>query len=286
MEIKLSKYYLQAGLIVSLFCLSLFSSCNSDKVVASVGDISLTENEAFVLMQFQDYDIDNKKEFKAFLKNWCAQESFKQELKKEHPEQWELVRLRGESFTADLAKFYIEEIELQKQLDTIVNSIEIQQFYDSHKEEFIIQDYLVKAIYLKIPKSVDFREEKIQYKYLLKKDKDSVDIDSYAKLYAENFYNDSNWVYFKELSKDIPLEKYNVDNIVLNRVKTYFSDKEHTYFLNIIDYKLKDDAPPLSYLEERIKEIIIFNRLQMLREQNEKKLTKKLKLKYETSINI
>lgn len=275
---------MKAGVIVSLFFSTLFS-CNSDIIVASVGEIQLTESDARTLMKYQEIDINNNKEYTDFLNNWCAKEVFKQELITEFPEEWDLIRLRGESFSSDLSKFYLEEIEIDKQLDTLVSQAEIDTFYSKHKGEFIMQDYLVKALYLKIPKSVDFKEEGIQYKYLLKKDKDTADINSYAKLYAENFYNDSNWVYFKELSKEIPLEGFNIDNIVLSRGKTYFSDERHTYFLNIIDFKLKDDVPPLSFLENQIKEIIVLNRLQKLREQNESKLIKKLKQKYEISIH-
>ena len=111
-------------------------------------------------------------------------------------------------------------------------------------------------------------------------------MNSYAKLYAENFYyNDSTWIYFNELSKDIPLTKYNVDNIVLNRTKTYFSDDEFTYFLNITDYALKDDIPPMEFLADQIKEIIVLGRLQELKEQYGSTLIQKIKDKHEIIIH-
>ena len=114
-----------------------------------------------------------------------------------------------------------------------------------------------------------------------------MEVNSYAKLYAVNFYyNDSAWVYFNELTKDIPLTKYNVDNIVLNRSKTYFSDEEYTYFLNIIDFTLKDDAPPVDFLKNEIKSIIVANRLQILKEKNESKLIQRIKKKYEITNHI
>ena len=137
----------------------------------------------------------------------------------------------------------MEEIKIKKSLDTIVSLEESQTYYDSHKDEFILNDYIVKALYLKIPKDLDFKEEEVHLNYLLKNDKDLAEINSYAKLYAENYYfDDSVWVYFDKITEDIPLTKYNIDNIVLNRTKTYFSDEEHWYFLNIIDYITSDDC--------------------------------------------
>lgn len=276
-------YLYQAGIFVSLFCLILLSSCsNNDKVIASVGDVELTENEAYILMKNAGLSMDSVSDLKMFVDEWIESEVYKSELKNTDPEKWKLTQLRSQLYSGDLAKFYIEELELKKQLDTVVKQSEIQAYYDSHKDEFVLHDYIVKAMYLKIPKEVDFKKKDIQQKYLLKNDKDVIEINSYAKLYAENFYyNDSIWVYFNELTKDIPITKYNIDNIVLNRTKTYFSDDEYTYFLNIIDYKLKDEAPPVDFLQNEIKSIIVANRLQTLKEKNESKLIQRIKKKYE-----
>jgi len=284
--INQTKYLLQAGIVVGLFCF-LASCSEKGNIIASVGDTQLTEDDAFVLMKHLGYDYKNKEEYKAFAQRWCDNEVYKQELQSRYPEQWNLVRLRSESYSGDLSKFYIEEIDLKSKLDTVVSKKEIEAYYESHKDEFILHDYIVKALYLKIPGDQDFKSEDVHINYLLKNDKDLAEVNSYAKLYAENYYfNDSTWIYFDELAEDIPLTKYNVDNIVLNRTKTYFSDDEHWYFLNIIDYKLKDEAPPLDFLKEQIQGIIVSARLHDLREKNEVKIIKDLKSKHEIHINI
>lgn len=286
MESKKIIHNIQAGILVSLFCFTLLSCGDNAKIVASVGENQLTENEAFVLMEHYDLDITDDGVYNQFLKSWTENEAYKLELQEKFPEQWEIVRLRADSFGSELSKYFLEENSIKAKLDTIVSLEEMQTFYDANKEEFILHDYIVKALYLKIPKSIDFKEKNIQYKFMLKNDKDLNEINSYAKLYAENFYfDDSSWIYFTELSEDIPLTKYNIDNIVLNRTKTYFSDEEHTYFLNIIDYKLKDEAPPLDFLKEQIREIIVAKRLQQLKEKNSPILLKEIKSKYEITIN-
>lgn len=288
MVIKLKPYYLQAGILVSLFCLLLFTSCSdNNNVIASVNDVDLTENDAFVLMRHAGLNLDSINEKNEFVDQWIENEVFKAEMKELYPEDWKLIQLRASNYSGDLAKFYLEENELKKKLDTIVSINEINEYYNSHKDEFVLHDYIVKAMYLKIPNGVDFKSKNIQQKYLLKNDKDVIEVNSYAKLYAVNFYyNDSTWVYFNDLTKDIPLTKYNTDNIVLNRTKTYFSDDNYTYFLNIIDYNLKDEAPPVDFLQNEIKSIIVANRLQLLKEKNESKLIQRIKNKYEINRNI
>ncbi len=278
---------MQASFFAGLFCFGLFSCGQKEKVVASVNEKELTESDAFILMEHLGYDIKDKKQYRAFLEDWCENESYMEELRSMDIDAANLVKLRSNSFQGELAKYYLEEHLLKAKLDTIVVENEIVIYYDEHKDEFILSDYLVKALYLKIPISVDYKSEGIQNLYLLKNDKDLSEVNSYAKLYAQNYYfNDSAWVYFNTLVKDVPLTKYNVDNIVLNRTKTYFSDDEFTYFLNVIDYKLKDKAPPMEFLSQQIKEIIVLQRLQKLKEKNESKMIQQIKDKHEITINI
>lgn len=276
----------QAGFVVSLFCF-LVSCTESDKVLATVGEAELTEGDAYVLMKHRGLDFNNKEELKAFVVEWCNAEVYKQELKEKHPKEWQLVQMRASSYSGDLAQYYLEEIRVRKSLDTVVSDEELQTYYDAHQDEFLLNDYIVKALYLKIPKELDFKEEEVHVNYLLKNDKDLAEINSFAKLYAQDYYfDDSAWIYFDDLAKDIPLEKYNVDNIVLNRTKTYFSDDAHWYFLNVIDYKLKDEAPPLEFLKDRIRSIIVSQRLNDIRDKNEAKLLKELKKKHEINIHL
>ena len=278
--------HLQAGLVVSLFFL-LLSCSDPDKVIASVGEVELTDSDAYVLMKHKGMDYDDKADRSEFVNEWCEFEVYKQELEQNHPDKWQLVNLRSSQYQGDLSKYYLEEINVRKKLDTIVSSVELQAYYDEHQDEFLLNDYIVKALYLKIPKDQDFKKEEVHINYLLKNDKDLAEINSYAKLYAENYYfDDSAWIYFDDLAKDIPLTKYNVDNIVLNRTKTYFSDDEHWYFLNILDYKLKDEAPPLEFLKDQIRSIIVSQRLNDIREKNEAKLLKELKKKHEIKIHL
>ena len=279
---------LQAGIIVSLFCFVLtLSACgDNEKVIARVEDRTLTESEAYNLMNHLGYDAQNDTIYQQFIDDWIERTVYAVELENNYPEKWQLIRYRSDSYASDLAKVELEDINLSKKLDTVVSNEEIVNYFNEHKDEFVLTDYLVRALYLKIPVGVEFKEERIHEKYLLKKDKDLTEINAFAKLYAENYYfDDSSWTYFTELSEDIPLGKYNVDNIVLNRTKTYFADDDYWYFMNIIDYQLKDEAPPLEFLKDQIKRIIVSGRLQELTDKERPQLLKRLKKKYEIEIN-
>ena len=274
----------QVAIVCSL--LFLFSCNNKGDLVATVGKGELYEHDLYLLMKNQGLNPEDTSARNDFILNWIDQQVYLAELKANYPDEYNTVELRSNQFAADLAKYELEEIILRQQLDTVVTEEQLLTYYNDHAEEFALPDYLVKGLYLKIPKEADFKTQKINRHYLLKNDKDIVQVDSYAKLYALNYYyNDSSWIYFSEFAKDLPVKKYNRDNIVLNRTKTYFSDDEYTYFLNILDFKLKDEAPPMDFLRSEIKDIIIAKRLQELKDKREIKILEKLKDKHEISLN-
>lgn len=276
----------QAGLCVSLFCLLLLPSCSGkEEIVASVNDIELTKSDAKILMDNLGYNSNSKTDWSLFLETWSTQEALRQELEQTNPEASKLISLKAEAYKGELAKYHLEEKMILSKLDSVVSEKDIENYFEINKSSFSLQDYLVTALYIKIPRGVKV-EDKLKTAFLLKNDKDLTQVNSYAKLYAENFYfDDEQWIYFNELTKDIPLKQYNIDNIVLNRTKTYFSDDEYTYFLNIIDYRLKDEVPPLEFLKPQIKEIILSKRVNNLREKQEKKLLQSIKTKHDIKIH-
>jgi hypothetical protein len=283
-----SKYLIkQAGIVVSLFCFTLLCSCSGgDKVLAQVDDVELLESDALILMDHLGYDIKSEKAKKQFVEQWVEQEALRLELLMNNASQAKLVEMRAQAFAGELSKYYLEEDAITRQVDTVITEKELTKYYNEHKNEFELQDYLVKALYLKVPVGVPVEKE-ISNHYLLKNDKDLSKMNSYAKLYAENFYfDDEQWIYFNDLTKDVPLKNFNRDNIVLNRTKTYFSDEEFTYFINILDYKLKDSAPPFDFLKPQIREIILSKRINKIKEEIESKLILNTKKKHDIKINL
>lgn len=276
----------RADFIVSLFCFLLLGSCSSkDEIVASVNEVEINRTDAELLMTNLGYDINKKSDWNSFLEQWTNNQILKQELENTNPDQAKLVHLKTVEYAGELSKFHLEEQLIMKQLDSVVSDKEINDYYNSHQSAFALQDYLVQALYIKTPKGIKI-EDKLRSAYLLKNDKDLNQVNSYAKLYAENFYfDDEQWIYFTELTKDIPLNRYNKDNIVLNRTKMYFSDEEFTYYLNIIDFKLKDETPPLEFLKPQIREIILSARVNALREKMQSTLYKNIIKKHDVKIH-
>ena len=68
--------------------------------------------------------------------------------------------------------------------------------------------------------------------------------------------------------------------MVLSRTKTYYTDDQFVYFINILDYKVKDDISPLEFVSSRVKDRILVNRMNNKREKIQKQLNQEIKNKH------
>jgi hypothetical protein len=261
----------------------LFSCGDKNKSWAKVNDVELTESEAKVLMDYLGYEFDKTTHRKKFTEEWINRQVFLQELEQSDKTEFQLMQMNLNWQSGELAKYHLEEAYIKNVMNSEISDSSILDYFEKHKEDFTLNDYIVRALYIKVPKKAP-KQEQLRQDYLLKKDKDFSKVISYAKLYADNFYyDDSTWVYFDELTKDAPIENYNKDNLILNRTKTYFSDDQYVYYLNIIDYKLKDATPPIDFLKPAIEQLLMSQKLNELKEKNSASFIKTIKQKHEIS---
>jgi hypothetical protein len=270
----------------SVALLGLFSSCSNDEVLASVNDHELTESDARTLMSNLGYDVTKSEDMVVFVDKWVDAMMMQDELTESDEQMDRVAEFRSELFRGELSKYFLTEKELLKSLDSTATDKELQAYYQKHKDEFELQDFIVKALFIKLPLNTPKLDE-IKEAYLLKNDKDIARIESYTKLYAEDFYfDDENWIFFQEIRKKMPARSMNSGNIVLNRTKTYFSDDEFIYFINVLDYKLKSESPPFDFIKEQIRERLIGQRMNARRTETEKKISERLKNKHDIKINL
>lgn len=251
-----------------------------------MNDHELRESEAKILMNHLGYQFNKSEDLNTFVDKWVENMVMQDELEELDAKNFQVADFRASMFKGELSQYFLTEKELMKSVDSTASTDELKAYYKAHSDEFELQDFIVKALYIKLPKDAPKLEE-IKEAYLLKNDKDVARIESYAKLYADDFYfDDENWIFFQEIRKKMPARSVNTDNIVLNRAKTYFTDDNSIYFINVLDYKLKSESPPFDFVKDQIKERLIGQRMNAKRSEVEKKLIQSLKQKHDIQINF
>lgn len=266
---------------LSFFVVSLFIVFSCDQAdenknltpIAQVYDQKLYFEDVMGYFPDEMSKEDSVKMLNQFVDDWIVTQVFLNKAQKELKDQSEIDR-KVQKFKNDLMIHYYIEQKVNADLDTSVSDAEVKEYYKKHKDEFLLKDYLVKVLYLKVSAESPGIDE-ITQKYKLRNDADIAHIQSYAQQYALNFYYDSeSWIYFEELTKEIPLKLYNKENFILNKSNTKIEEDGIVYYLNIIDYRLKDAASPLEFEVENIKNKIINKRILRFKEDLKESLIK------------
>ncbi len=263
---RLRKYF-----SLGILCVIL-ASCSGgkeDNRIAKVGEYELFETD----LAFLSYTkADSAEIVSAFVNNWIEEHILLMAAEEmESIDQTEIDK-KVADYRKDLLIHEMETIKLDEKLDTNVSDEEILSYHRSHIEDFQLNDYLVKVLYLKIPTDAP-NVSKIENVYRLQKPGDLETVETYAKIYATNFYYDiESWIYFDDLLKEIPLTDINKDRFILNLSKIRFEDNGFYYFVNILDYKLKNSISPLDFERENIKARILNLRIKETRDQLKKEL--------------
>ena len=256
----MSKYF-NTGLI--LIVITSFASCVTEEVVeekvkvARVGSVHFYQEELIKDIPSGLSKEDSLLFIDQLLSNWIEEQIVLQKAEEVLPQEAKDVKDRLDNYRKSLIIYAYEQQFIKERLDTLVASIEIEEYYAAHVDDFMLKDYIVKALYLKISKETP-DVEKPQLHFKLEQETDINEMRYYADLYAVQFhYDPEQWLFFEDVLKVIPLQGINTESFLRKKKKTMFEDENFIYFINIIDFTLKDAISPLSFEKEKIKTILL-----------------------------
>lgn len=263
-----------------LFCAILFfehCATNNDqeikeKPLATVSGAALYQYQLLNDLPDELSGEDSINFAKQYIDNWINEQLLLQKAEEVLPEQAKDVESQLEKYRRSLLIFAYEQQYIKERLDTNVSDIEIEQFYTTHQEEFTLRDYIVKVLYLKYTQNTPNLEQVSQW-YKLKTLEDIEQMNSHAQNYSVMYhYDTTNWMFFADVVAEIPLQDINVSSFIRNKKKVTFEEGEFVYYLNVLDYKLKDEVSPLEFERDKIVSILLNIRTNVLRKKLEKEL--------------
>lgn len=154
---------------------------------------------------------------------------------------------------------YQKELINQK-MDTLISNNEIEQYYYANNESFILNNNIVKAIYLKIPEEI--ADPEMLKNYCDDNSEESLnELTDYCLRYAKSFdiFTDE-WTDFRYIVENIPEDIENQEQFLTqnNMVESY--DSIYYYLVCIYDYRLAGQPAPVEHVSENIKSLIINKR--------------------------
>jgi hypothetical protein len=176
-----------------------------------------------------------------------------------------------ENYKADLLTFEVLNKLATQLVDTSFEESELEEYYEENEEDFELAQNILKINFFKIPEQTN-GVNKLWDKFR----KDDIAVYAQLKSIGEkrgNYYVDkTNWVYFDDILKEIPITTYNQESYLNNNKFIRFNDNGYTYFIKIIDFKIRSDKSPFSLERQNIKELLIMKRQQEMVKEIETKL--------------
>ncbi|WP_242670078.1 peptidyl-prolyl cis-trans isomerase [Gramella sp. KN1008] len=268
------------GFFFGLFSLLLvgceyFQQSDNRKVVVRVNDSFLYEEDIRALINDDTSPEDSSLIVSNYINRWATQQLLidRAELNLPEAQQREFNDLvsnyRNELYT----NAYTEAV-VSRDLDTSLNKDEISNYYEANKENFILNEDLVKLRYINLASNSNNLDE-IKRKFIRFNQEDQDDLTNMALQFKNYSMNDSVWVKTKSVYNKIgPLSVEDRERLVKKSNFMELQDSLNVYLVYVNDVLTRNEQAPLEYASATIREILLNKRKQALIKELEKEITK------------
>jgi hypothetical protein len=247
-------------ILVLLFGCSGFFKKKTERTLAKVYDDYLYESDLKGVIPHGTNANDSITLAKNYIETWVHQRLIIHQAEKNLTSDQMDFSQQLENYRNSLITFAYENELVRQKLDTLVSDEDVENYYTTNQQNFLLKDNIVQIQYVKLPlKSTHIK----QFKKLLNANSSSAKTEfaeECEKYAADYFLDDQNWLLFNDLLKQIPIKTYNQEEFLKNHRDLEYQDSLYTYLVRFRDFKIKESISPLSFEKERIKNIILNKR--------------------------
>lgn len=234
---------------------------NARKTVARVHNSFLYQDELAGIIPAGATADDSIARVTAYVNSWIRKQLVIHEATKNIDINEAEVERKVLDYRYSLIGYEYQNYYIQKNLNDSVSDKEIQDYYNSRQDNFILKQNIVQGTYIKVPKEAP-RTKRIKDLMYSRKDKDVAELRSYCLSFSAAYHlADSSWIEFDKLVVNSPLAEI-PNKVQFLRSHNYYetTDAEFLYFLKIDAYKMSDNVSPLEFVKQDIKNIILNKR--------------------------
>ena len=260
--------------LATFFSILIFTSCsyfsiqekenNTSEIVAIVNTEKLFKSEIESILPKKINKEDSIVFVNSYIQNWAVKKLLLENAKNN-------ISLETSNQISNLVKDYQESLlinnykeQLIKQrLDTLISDQELEKYYNLNKENFKLNEELVKIKYLIIDPKINNKKELID---LFASDKiENLELLEKQELsFKSHQFNDSVWTPLDNILLKLPFSK----EILLKKTKfTQKQDSLGLYLVAIKDVLLRNSIAPKGYLKHTLNQLILHKRkIELIRE--------------------
>lgn len=169
------------------------------------------------------------------------------------------IKMMVNNYKTSLMVFQYQQLLVHQKLDTIITENNISEYYAESAGNFKLDSCVVKAIFVKLPKSLPDVYNVRQW-IRSSRETDIISLEDYCYQNARNFDMGENWVYFNHLLNLVPKKIRNQNDFLKYNRYLEAQDSLYKYFVAVLDYKLPQDTTPIDFIKPQIRNIILNHR--------------------------
>ena len=264
---RISGFYL-LGAFSLIMGMSSLSSCESfwrgkpDKLpLARVGEKYLFKEDVAPLIDASMSPGDSAAFVSSLINSWAIQQLL---LEKARINLSEAQIARYDSMVSDyredLYTRAYKEALVGQHADTTVTAAELERFYEQEKENFRLQEKVVRLRFIELPIQFLNREE-VTSRLRSFSPEDQVFLDSVGVQFRKLNFNDSLWVPAARVIEEIPPLTAENEDQYLNKSQFFeLEDEQGVYLAEVVDVLPINEIAPLSYIEPTLRQVLMNRR--------------------------
>lgn len=230
----------------------------SKKAVATVYNKSLYLSDLEGILPAGSSKQDSSLILNAYVDNWVRNTLLMHEAEKNLSQNLDIDKL-VKDYRSTLILHNYERTLIENELDTLVTRQELDKFYEENKENYKLKEPIVRALFMKIPlesTGLEFVDEW----WASGTEEDLLNLIEYNDKNGEVYMlNQEKWYETESIQHYIP---DSLGNISVLAPQSGFTKKDafYKYYIRILEVIQIDQAPPIKYIEEKAKKIIVQKR--------------------------
>ena len=240
-----------------------FSSPEKPELVARYGTVELYLNDIPASLYSGKSPEDSTIAINYYIDKWALELMYVEKAgvnlsEEKLTELYELV----DNYRADLLALAYKEVMAQSALDSLVSSEELEAFYQSEQENFLLKEKIVQLRFVQAPSGYPALNQ-VRKSLRRFSAADQKYLDSTSIYLDQVFLNDSQWIPARELFVAIkPINPENEHLYLKNAQFFEIQDSIGVYLGQVKSVLTPPDVAPLSYVTKDIKTILINRRKQ------------------------
>ena len=178
-----------------------------------------------------------------YMRKWAEDMIFFKKAERNVSDKGRIARMVEEYRRALVLNDYEQRL-LQEQVRGELEEMELQMYYDENKEFFILEEPIIKGVFLKVPLTApDLKEMKTHYKDNSEQAREQLEKCAFRNAVIYEYFYDQ-WMPVSELEGKTIVNLAELSKEFATNRDIEASDEEYCYLLHVDEYMLKGEVKP------------------------------------------